>query len=125
MTFQMSDHRVNHFLKLLDNKYLSIKLIYIKGSSWLKQFSYLNFLYIRATRAIINYTPMKEYCLRFFPRINFKYLCELYPIESKQHILYEYRKYNKYWNSNKVFLNHFVAFLEYNPRAFSFYKEIS
>jgi len=121
----MLDHRGNHFLELLDNKYLPIKPIYIKGGSWLKQFNYLSFLCIRAIRAITNYTSIKEYCLRFFPRMNFEYLCKLYPIESKQHILYEYRKYNKYWNSNKVSLNHFVAFLEYNPRAFSFYKGIS
>jgi len=57
MIFQVSDHRENHFLELLDNDYLPIKLTYIKSSSWLNQFSHSNTLCARVTRAITNYAP--------------------------------------------------------------------
>ena len=51
-------------------------------SDWIKYFGYLNSLYARATRAIINYATIEEYCLRFFPRENFSCLCRLYPIKT-------------------------------------------
>ena len=123
--FQVLDNRGNHFLKLLDDKYLLIKPTYIKDGPWLKQFGYLNSLYARVTRIITNHTFMREYCLRFFPRLNFECPCKLYQIELKQHILHEYKKYNKYWNLNRISLNHFVAFLDYNSEAFFFYEETS
>ena len=43
------------------------------------------------SRAITNHAPIGEYCLRFFPREEFKCLCRFYPIESRHHILYERR----------------------------------
>ena len=57
MIFQVSDHRGNHFLKLLDDDYLPIKLTYIKSSPWLNQLSHLNSLCARATKAITNHAP--------------------------------------------------------------------
>ena len=71
-------------------------------------------------RAIMNYTPIGKYRLRFFPREEFKYLCRLYPIKSKYHILYKYRRFNRYWNPRWDSLNYFVMFLEANPKAFTF-----
>ena len=55
MIFQVSNHRENHFLELLDDDYLPIKLIYIKSSPWLNQFSHLNSLCARVTTAITNH----------------------------------------------------------------------
>ena len=75
-------------------------------------------LYARATRAITNYAPIEEYCLRFFPGELFEYLYDSYPIESKHHIFYKCKKYNNYWNSNSELLNNFVIFLEFNSGAF-------
>ena len=61
----------------------------------------------------------------FFPKELFKCLWGLYPIESTYYILYEYRKYNNYWNLKRESLKYFVAFLKFNPGAFSFYKDIT
>ena len=125
MMFQVSDLKGNHFLKLLDNKYLSVNPTYMKDGPWLKQIGHSNSLCARATRVITNHTPIGEYKLRFFPRENFSYPCRTYPIESRHHILHEYRRYSNYWNPNRESLSHFASFLKYNPRAFSFHKEIT
>jgi len=70
MTFQVSDFKGNHFLKLLDDNHLPIKPNYMKGRSWLKLVSYLNSLCTRATRAITNHAPICKNHLRFFLRQN-------------------------------------------------------
>ena len=61
MTFQASDDKGRYFLDLLDNILNFIELAYFKGGLWLKFFGCSNSLYARATRAIINHTPIKEY----------------------------------------------------------------
>jgi len=80
MTFQILDAKENYFLDLLDDDYLLVMPAYTKGSPWLSQFSYSNLLCVRATRVITNHIPTGEYCLRFFLRKNFNYLCRLYLI---------------------------------------------
>ena len=55
----------------------------IKSSPWFQHFSYSNLLCARATRAIINHTPISKYRLRFFSKKNFSCFCGLYPIESQ------------------------------------------
>jgi len=78
------------------------------------------------TKAITNHTLIGKNQLRFFPRELFKCPCGSYPIESRHHILHNCKRYNKYWNSyNRKLLKNFVAFLKFNPGAFSFYKEIT
>jgi len=118
--FQASDLKESQFLDLLDSDDNIIKLSYIKEGAWLKFFSHSNSLYIRVSRAITNYASMGEYRLRFFPREEFKCSCGLYPIKLRQHILHEYKKFNRYWNSFADFISHFVMFLELNPSAFTF-----
>ena len=54
-----------------------------KGKLWLKYFGHSNSLHTKALRAIVNYTPIGEYWLRFFPREKFECLCNSYPIESR------------------------------------------
>jgi len=120
MTFQASDLKGRQFLNLLDKDFNVIELCYAKRGPWLKLFGRSNSLCACATRAITNHTPIGEYRLRFFPRKKFKYLCGLYSIESRWHILYECRRFNRYWNPRQDFLNHFVMFLEANPNAFAF-----
>jgi len=88
MTFQVLDNRENHFLKLLDNDYLSIKHMYTKDGSWLSQISHSNSLCTKVTKAITNHIPIGEYCLRFFLKMNFEYLYRLYIIKSRQHMLW-------------------------------------
>ena len=95
MIFQASDLESTHFLDLLDDELHTIELLYIKGGPWIKQFSHSNSLCARATRAIINHTPISEYHLRFFLRENFSCLCKIYLIETRHHILYECQRYNK------------------------------
>ena len=109
-----------NFLELLDIDQNSIKLSTIKGSPWLQHFGHSNSLYTRATRAIINYTSIGKYWLRFFSRKEFSFPFSLYPIESRQHILYNCKKFNNYWNSRRDTIAHFSLFLELNSNAFSF-----
>ena len=77
-----------------------------------------------ATHAITNHAPIGKYRLRFFLREKFKCLCRSYSIESRHHILYEYDKFNRYWNLRRDFLDHFIMFLVANPSAFTFTNNI-
>ena len=107
-------YKGSNFLDLINNNFLPTKPTYTKDGTWLKHFEHSNTLYVWATRAITNYAPIEEYCLRFFPRELFKYLYRNYPIKSKHYILYNCRRYNKFWNSNRELLKNFVIFLEFN-----------
>ena len=59
-------------------------------------FGYSNFLYTHIIKVIINHTFISEYRLRFFSRKKFKYLCSLYSIKLRYHILHEYDRFNKF-----------------------------
>ena len=125
MTFQTSDYKETNFLDLLDNKYLSIKPTYIKDGTWLSLLGYSNILCARAIRAITNYAPIGKYWLRFFPKESSEYLCRLYLIKLRHHILHKYRRFNDYWNLYRKLLKYFVNFLKFNLGAFSFHKGIT
>ena len=84
-----------------------------------------NLLYTRASRAIVNYAPISEYQLRFFPKEEFKYLYRVYPIKIRWYILHECRRYSNYWNSRKDTIAHFTLFLEFNSSTFSFRENIT
>ena len=122
MIFQASNLKGNYFLKILDNDYCMIIPTYTKGGSWINYFSHSNSLYARATRVITNHILIEEYYLRFFLKENFSYLYESYSIKLWWHILHECRKYNKYCNLCRTLLSYFIAFPEYNLRAFFFYE---
>ena len=92
---------------------------------WIEQFGFSNSLCTQATQAITNHTPIGEYWLRFFPREEFSYPCKSYPIETRHHILYDCRRFNKYWNLKRDTIGQFVSFLEFNPSAFSFGESIT
>jgi len=93
MTFQALDEK-EHELCNDDNK--PLEPTYSKGGSWLKYFGHSTSLYMRATRAIINHTPIGEYQLRFFPQEEFKCLCGTYSIETRCYILFDCKRYNEY-----------------------------
>jgi len=120
MTFQASDGKENNFLDLLDDDYNPIVPSYIKGSPWLQAFGHFNLLCARATRAITNHAPIREYRLRFLPNMDFSYLYNSYPIKMRRHILHECTRFNGCWNPRRDSLNHFVMFLITNPNAFAF-----
>jgi len=61
MTFQASDLKENHFLNLLDNKYLPVNHTYMKGSPWFKHIGHSNSLCARATRVTTNHASIGEY----------------------------------------------------------------
>jgi len=61
MLFQAADSKGRSFLDLLDYDLNPIELSSIKGGPWLQHFGHSNLLYTRATRAIINHTPIEEY----------------------------------------------------------------
>jgi len=69
ITFQASDLKENHFLNLLNDNYLPIKLFYMKSGPWLKLIGHSNSLCTRATRAITNHAPIDEYQLRFSTKV--------------------------------------------------------
>lgn len=125
MIFQVSDLKGNYFLNLINSDNNLLKLSYIKGGPWLQNFGHFNSLYTRASRAITNYVSIDEYRLRFFPNKEFGCPYSQYPIESRCYILYEYRRYNKYWNPKRDFIGHFIMFLQCNPNAFAFSNNIT
>ena len=53
MSFQALDYKERNFLNLVDDNNT-------KDDLWLKHFGHSNILYVRATRAIINHTPIGE-----------------------------------------------------------------
>ena len=65
----------------------------LKGHQY---FGHFNSFCAKAMRIIINYTPIGEYRLRFFPWEDFNCLCSNYPIKTRCHILYKYKRYNEY-----------------------------
>ena len=119
MTFQVSDVKGRQLLDLLDDDLHPIEPSYTKGGSWIKYFGHSNSLCVRATRAIVNHTPIGEYCLCFFPNKDFSCPCRNYLIESRCHILHDCRRFNNYWNLRRDTISHLVSFLEFNPYAFS------
>ena len=124
MTFQALDLKGKLFLNLLDDNNNIIKPFYAKKGSWLKVFRCSNSLCVYALWAITNHTSIGEYRLRFFSREEFKCLCSLYPIESRHHILHECDRFNRYWNSRRNSLGHFVMFLVANLSVFAFTNNI-
>jgi len=120
MTFQALDRKGYHFLNLLDDELNDIEPSYVKGGPWLQSFGHSNSLCAHATRAITGHAPIEEYRLQFFPCMDFSCPCNNYPIESRRYILYEYCRFNGYWNPRRDTLNHFVMFLTANPNAFAF-----
>ena len=125
MTFQVLDEKGNHFLELLDNDNKPLEPTYSKGRIWLKYFGHSNSLYARVTRTIVNHAPISEYRLRFFSREDFKYLYSDYPIKTRCYILYNCKRYNKYWNPRRDIISYFTLFLEYNSSNFSFGENIT
>ena len=93
MMFQASDNKGRSFLDFLNDDFNIIGLLYSKEGSWLKLFSHLNSLCARAMRAIVNYTPISKYHLRFFPQEDFACICSLYLIETRRYILYECKRF--------------------------------
>ena len=120
MTFQAFDGKGNHFLDLLDNDFNIIEPSYTKGGPWLQAFGHSNSLCACTMRAITNHAPIGEYWLKFLPNKDFSCPCNNYPIESRRHILYECKRFNRYWNPRRDSLSHFVMFLVANPNAFAF-----
>jgi len=96
MIFQALNGKRSNFLNLTDDNYEEIEPSYIKGGPWLQAFGYSNLLYTWATRAITNHAPMEEYCLRFFPNEDFSCLCDDFPIKSRRHVLFDYKRHNGY-----------------------------
>ena len=120
MTFQALDGKGNHFLDLLDDDLNVIEPSYARGGPWLQAFGYLNLLCARTTRAITNHAPIGEYRLQFFPNMDFTCPCNNYPIESRRHILHDCWRFNRYWNTRRDTLKHFIMFLTFNLNAFAF-----
>ena len=94
MTFQASDLKGCQFLDLYDKDNNPLELSYAKRGTWLKYFGHSNSLCTRVTRVITNHAPIGEYRLRFFSWEDFRCPCSNYPIETRQHILYECRRYS-------------------------------
>jgi len=96
MTFQTLDLKGRNFLDLLNKERLPITPTYMKGGAWLKHFSHSNTLCARAIRTITNYASIGECYLWFFSKELFKCPYSVYPIESRNHILHQCMRHNKY-----------------------------
>ena len=125
MTFQVSDAKGRQFLGLLDNDLYPIESLYTKEDLWIKYFKHLNSLYMRATRAIINYASIEEYCLCFFPNEDFSCPCGNYLAESRCHILHNCMRFNNYWNPRRDIISYLVSFSEFHLNVFFFRESIT
>ena len=114
MIFKALDDNSRNFMDLLNDNLNNIELMYLKEGLWLKYFGHSNSLCARATRAIVNHAPIGKYWLRFFPRKEFVCPYSEYSIKTKRHILYKYKRFNKYWNLRRDIIAHFILFLEFN-----------
>ena len=72
----------------------------------------------------MNHTPIEKYRIRFFSKEFFACLCQDYSIKTRKYILFEYARYKKSWNPKREFLKDVLTFLEFNPRAFCFQKDV-
>ena len=120
MLFQAANSKGRFFLDLLDDNLNPIELSNAKDGPWLQHFGHSNILCAQASQAITNHAPIGEYQLRFFPREEFTCPCGNYPIETRQHILYECQRFNKYWNLRRDTITHFMLYLQFNSSAFLF-----
>jgi len=59
--FQASDNKGQHVLELCNDDMQLITPSIAKGGPWLKYFGHLNSLCARASRAIVNHTPIGKY----------------------------------------------------------------
>ena len=125
MTFQAFNLKRHQFLDLCDKDNNPLEPIYVKDGMWLKCFGYSNLLCVRAMRVIVNHAPIGKYKLRFFPQKDFSCPCRLYPIESRHHILHNYRRFDGYWNLRRDLISYFTLFLEFNSSVFSFGSAIT
>ena len=96
LVIKSSNLKRRNFLLLLNNNLSEIESVYIKVGPWLQHFSFSNLLCAWDIWAITNYTLIRVYCLKFFPKEEFKYLYRFYSIKSRWHILYKCRQFNKY-----------------------------
>lgn len=124
MIFQASNLKERQFLELCDEDNNTIEHSYTKEGSWLKFFGHSNLLCARATRAIMNHTPIGEYRLKFFSWKDFICLYSNYLIKTHYHILHECKRYSEYWNMRRDTISHFILFLEFNSSAFAFSNAI-
>jgi len=60
MSFQASDNKEKNFFELLNDESNSFEPLTIKGGFWLQYFGYLNTLYVRATKAIVNHSFLEK-----------------------------------------------------------------
>jgi len=91
----------------------------------IKYFGHSNLLYVRTMRAIINYTLIGEYHLRFFSEKDFSCPYSYYLIETRGYILYKCRRFNNYLNLKRGTISQFISFLEFHLNAFSFGENIT
>ena len=120
MLFQALDSKGKNFLDLLNNNLNPLKPSSTKEESQLQQFGHSNLLCSHSSRAIMNHAPIGEYQLRFFHKEEFLCPCSNYPIETRQHILHECKRFNNYWNPRRDTIAYFMLFLQFNSSAFSF-----
>jgi len=61
MSFQVLDDNRQNFLELLDDDLELVILLIFNGRPWLKYFGCSKLLCTRATKAIVNHTPIGKY----------------------------------------------------------------
>ena len=98
--FQVSNYKGRNFLYINDNNSNSICPTYSKDGAWLK------------------------YKQRFFPNSSITYPCGSSSIETRLHILYDYKQYKKSWNSKQEFSKMFSLSSSLIQAYFAFKKTV-
>jgi len=118
-SFLTSLKKGHYFLNFEDEKQITIKSTYAKGSSWLPFVGFTNSLCAHFTHMTTGHAPIGEYCQRLFSQSQVSCPCGA-EIQTHEHIVMECDLYDPSTRPCNIIINSFVHFLADNPAAFSF-----
>ena len=120
-SFARPSSQGRHFLPFKGGIKNLLQPSYAKGGGWLPFIGESVTLCARATRAILNHTPIGEFRQRFFPAECIQCLCGHCQVETHQHIFANCCRFAHFPLTDLVpTVKDFVKFLKEHPSAFAF-----
>jgi len=120
MSFSASDNKGRNFLEPYGYEGRLIEPEYKNGGPWLRHVGHSNSICAQLTHLITNHTSIGEYRKRFFPNKDHQCSCGLSNTETRDHILFEYNKYNIAWRPQNFSILSIITFLIGNANACCF-----
>ena len=120
-SFSHPSSQGRHFLFLKGGNRKSLQPSYTKGGSWLPFIAESVILCARATRAILNHAPIREFRQHFFPAECTQCLCSHCQVKIRRHILADCSRFAHAPLTDPLpSIKDFVKFLKEHPSAFTF-----